>query len=1007
MHSPARHRLCTVFPLVAALALGLASAMAPGPGARAQDTLPDAHLDLDTGGHRATIRALAVSADGARLYSAGDDKVVRVWDLATGRPGESLRGQIGPGAEGTINALALSADGTRIAVAGYFAPHLSPDPPFGDVRIFDTGSGALVRVLRGHDWVVESLSYDPARDELLVAGQGGLVQRWLAPFGEAGPQPLPALDAQSNRIAAVAYTASGSRIVALTHDYGLKLWETDSGAELPVPDAEALWDVPLVALAVDAQGARFALAGEDGRVEIRDGGDGHLLAALPPQSFRAGALAFQGGLLAVSCGYRCGTTERTTFWDIATLQPVAGDDAAETGILVALPLPGGRLVATAGGRVPEIRIVAAPTGATERVLRGIGGPVSGVAISNDGTTIAWGTADPCPERPACPEVMAPLERRMQLPSGDRSIEAPRAATPEDRRLIRALLGADGRALMAGSSGGSFEADQLNILGPEPMTISKGPVDGYYFSAFGLVPEKGELIAGGGNGVLLAHGLEDGRVSGEYIGHTGDVLALAAAPAANRLLTGSADQTLRLWNLETRELIVSVFVAGEDWIIWTPQGYFQSSPEGDRLIGWHLNRGPDHEARFIRARQLRQHLHSPEIVRRAIISGDAAGAARELRGTDGELVELLSRKAPAFELRVAGEIPAPEGFATIEITGASLEEMADWGFSILVNDRRVATVRLPDPAPGADAAAPARFLYQVPLEDGANDILVTGEDDFGYVTERSGAALFKRPVEVAAPGRLFVAVVGVNSYPKLEDCGGKSCDLAFPVADAIGFLRTIKAHSAPLFASLETLVIATPDALAAAGASDVVDPASVIEPTGANITDSLIEFLSRPGPDDTTIIFVASHGVNVGEDFFLIPEDGQRRGEDWRKSSLVDWSVIQEEIGFATGRRILMLDTCHAANAFNAKLEKEAADARVIVFSATAANNTAQERRDLGHGIFTWSLIEGLSGAAGQEDGVRLLGLADYIYREVVALSGGKQEPFYHISQTANFLLAKK
>jgi uncharacterized caspase-like protein/WD40 repeat protein len=812
-------------------------------------------------------------------------------------------------------------------------------------------------------------------------------------------------------VSAVAFAGGGTRIVALTFDYGLKLWEAATGAELPVPDAETLWDVPLIALAVSEDGAQFALAGEDGRVEIRDGTDGHLLAALPDQPFRADALAFQGGLLAVSCGYRCGTTGRTTFWNLGTLQPVAGDKDARTGIHAAIPLPGGRLVATAGGRVPEIRIVAATTGATEKVLAGIGGPVSAVALSQDGTLIAWGGADPCPERPACPEVMGALDWRMQLPSGERSVEAPRPVTPEESRLIRAVLGADGRALMAESSGGSFEADRLQILGAAPLTLEKGPVDGYYFSAFGLVPERGELIAGGGNGVLLAHDLADGRVSGEFIGHTDDVLALAVAPKANRLLTGSADQTLRLWNLETRQLIVSIFVAGADWIVWTPQGYFQSSPDGDRLIGWHLNQGPDREARYIRARQLRQHLHSPEIVRRAIITGDPAAAAKELRGTDAELAGLLSRPAPDFSLRFASEIAAPDGVAVIEITGASLEDMQDWGFTVLVNDRHVPARRIyPDGIAVGVIAVPVaqpKFYYEIPVEDGQNDILVTGEDDFGYVTERSGTALFKRPVEVETPGRLFVAVVGVNSYPKLDDCGGRSCDLAFPVADAIGFLKTIKTYSAPLFTSMEMLVIATPDALAAAGADGVVDPADVIEPTGANITDKLIEFLSRPGPDDTTIIFVASHGVNVGEDFFLIPEDGQRRGDDWRKSSLVDWSVIQEEIGFATGRRILMLDTCHAANAFNAKLEKEAADARVIVFSATAANNTAQERKDLGHGIFTWSLIQGLSGAAGQADGVRLLGLADYIYREVVQLSGGKQEPFYHISQTANFLLAKK
>ena len=70
---------------------------------------------------------------------------------------------------------------------------------------------------------------------------------------------------------------------------------------------------------------------------------------------------------------------------------------------------------------------------------------------------------------------------------------------------------------------------------------------------------------------------------------------------------------------------------------------------------------------------------------------------------------------------------------------------------------------------------------------------------------------------------------------------------------------------------------------------------------------------------------------------------------------------------------MLLDTCHAANAFNPRLEKDAADARIVVFSATAANSTAAELPELGHGVFTYSVLEGLRGAAKTSgDGVRLL-----------------------------------
>ena len=44
-------------------------------------------LQLDTGGHMALIRGLAFTPDGKFIVSAGDDKVIRVWDLARGQDG--------------------------------------------------------------------------------------------------------------------------------------------------------------------------------------------------------------------------------------------------------------------------------------------------------------------------------------------------------------------------------------------------------------------------------------------------------------------------------------------------------------------------------------------------------------------------------------------------------------------------------------------------------------------------------------------------------------------------------------------------------------------------------------------------------------------------------------------------------------------------------------------------------------------------------------------------------
>lgn len=60
--------------------------------AKAPDTSQSLVLMPDTGGHTGLIRSLAFTKDGRQIVSAGDDKVIRVWDVATGETVRRIRG---------------------------------------------------------------------------------------------------------------------------------------------------------------------------------------------------------------------------------------------------------------------------------------------------------------------------------------------------------------------------------------------------------------------------------------------------------------------------------------------------------------------------------------------------------------------------------------------------------------------------------------------------------------------------------------------------------------------------------------------------------------------------------------------------------------------------------------------------------------------------------------------------------------------------------------------------
>jgi WD40 repeat protein len=153
-------RTATELTMVAVLAKGV---RAPEEGAP--------YLMLDTGGHAGTIRGISLTPDGMQLISAGDDKVIRVWDWQAGKTIRTIRGQVGPGGEGKIYTIALSPDGRWLAAAGWMAPGLGVrNSEVGDIRLFDFRTGELAGLLSGHSDAVNSLAFSPDGKRLLSGG---------------------------------------------------------------------------------------------------------------------------------------------------------------------------------------------------------------------------------------------------------------------------------------------------------------------------------------------------------------------------------------------------------------------------------------------------------------------------------------------------------------------------------------------------------------------------------------------------------------------------------------------------------------------------------------------------------------------------------------------------------------------------------------------------------------------------------------------------------------------
>jgi len=170
------------------------------------------------------------------------------------------------------------------------------------------------------------------------------------------------------------------------------------------------------------------------------------------------------------------------------------------------------------------------------------------------------------------EATSPLLFQLQLRPASRGLSRPGPVDEATARSFVRTRVAFGAYALSHRKGGSYGYDAILDVkkdGKVVASIERGSTDGYAHRAYTFTPEGQTIISGGSNGFLSAYDLK-GQHLGGFVGHEGKVWAVTPSPDGRYFVSGSDDQTVRLWNLKTRELIVTLFNGTDgEWVLWTP------------------------------------------------------------------------------------------------------------------------------------------------------------------------------------------------------------------------------------------------------------------------------------------------------------------------------------------------------------------------------------------------------------------------------------------------------
>ena len=910
-------------------------------------------------GHAGSINSLSFSPNGEWLASGGVDKTIRIWNVKTGKQVESLTEAAGP-----VDVITFSRNGEYLAsssgkdiriwnVKTWRSPHkfvrhsapvtaiafsnddsvIASGSTDGTVWLWRPNSDREQFSLKSNSASVLALSFGM---ELVAAHADGVLEFWNVSNGQKKSSSSVASDSQPTVFASFNNDAS-----TLAFGIGEKkviLKSTSSGRVAGTLESHS---AAINAVSFSNDNKWFAAASNDSSIRLWQLATGRELPRLLGHTGYVTTLAFSPDNQLIASGSRSGELK---VWDVSTGQLAFSLPTHSKSINILVFSPDGKSLAAAG-MDHNIEIWDRETKQV-RFLQGHTDEITSLVFADSGAKL----------------ISAGFDKTVRV-WNCRTSEAISSFNNLDVEVDVLAISPNGKVLAAANADNTVRL--WRVPDPTPIKTLTGHTGRVLAVSFN--DDGTRLASGGEDHQVILWDVKTEQTGRQLKGNSDTVTGVAFTKNGRFIVSGSDDGSISIWDSESAVLKATIVSMpnSDDWLVTTPDGLFDGSPESWNLMLWRFDASTFN---VLAVESFFNEFYYPGVLADVLADKDPKAP---------EDIAVKDRRQPRVNLKVGnGESTFTSRSIDIEVQVAGAPSDRDHQDESGARDLRLFRNGLLVKTWTGDLlqnsnARTLRTTIQIVAGENRISAYAFNRDN---IKSLEATVLVNGADNLKRQGTANMLVIGVERYENPQ------YNLKYPVNDANAMGAQLQSEQEQLGKYNPIVTIPLTDAQAtkknilgalARLAGNKTEPLPDDAP-------KILSSIKAAQPEDVVVIYFSGHGLAVGDRFYLIPHDlGYKGSRDkldaaaWKtilSHSISDEELVEALTPLDAGQLLVVIDACNSGQALESSerrrgpmntkgLAQLAYEKGIYVLTASQSIEVAFEADALKHSYLAYALIE--------------------------------------------------